>query len=104
MSFDTQRVVRMALIAAMVVSLGACASRPKPIGPAPTGPSGPSETYTPAPGPGSVSGSETGAPTPGSVQDFVINAGELVYFDTDSSSLRDDAKPVLDAQSNWLRR
>jgi peptidoglycan-associated lipoprotein len=104
MSFKTQRVVRLVLIGALALSLAACASRPKPKGPAATGPAPSGETYTPAPGPGAVSGGETGAPVPGSVQDFVINAGELVYFDTDSSSLRDDARPVLDAQSNWLRR
>jgi peptidoglycan-associated lipoprotein len=34
----------------------------------------------------------------------VINAGELVYFDLDSFTLRADAKPVLDAQAAWLRR
>src|SRR5260221_3053454 len=105
MSLDTQRVVRLALVAIVAVSLAACASRPKPAGPAATTTTPPSESYNPPPGPGPVTQNETsGAPTPGSIQDFVINAGELVYFDTDSSSLRDDAKPVLDAQSNWLRR
>jgi peptidoglycan-associated lipoprotein len=105
MSFDTPRIVRLALVAALAASLAACASRPKPKGPvAPTPPSA-GEAYTPPPGTGEVSqGQVPGAPVPGSVQDFVINAGELVYFDTDMSTLRDDAKPVLDAQSNWLRR
>jgi peptidoglycan-associated lipoprotein len=106
MSFDTQRIVRLALIVVATASIAACASRPKPIGPATPGP-GPSadENYTPPRSGGDISGGETsGATIPGSVQDFVINAGELVYFDTDSSSLRDDAHPVLDAQANWLRR
>ena len=37
------------------------------------------------------------------MQDFVVNVGELVYFDTDRYDLRADALPVLDAQSSWLR-
>src|SRR5262245_24709182 len=41
---------------------------------------------------------------PGSVQDFVINAGDRVYFDFDSYSVRADAAPVLDAQAAWLGR
>jgi peptidoglycan-associated lipoprotein len=105
MSFDTRRIVRLALIAAAAASMAACATKHKPLGPTGPGP-GPSagEETTPPPNNG-VSQSElpSGA-APGSIQDFVINAGELVYFDTDSSSLRDDARPVLDAQSNWLRK
>jgi peptidoglycan-associated lipoprotein len=100
------RIVRLALIVTTVASLAACASRPKPAGPAPTtAPPPASEGYTPPPSSGGVSqGTVPGAPVPGSAQDFVINAGELVYFDTDSSDLREDARPVLDAQSAWLRR
>jgi peptidoglycan-associated lipoprotein len=41
---------------------------------------------------------------PGSRQDFVTVAGERVYFETDSFSLRDDALPVLQAQAQWLQR
>jgi peptidoglycan-associated lipoprotein len=43
-------------------------------------------------------------PTPGSVQDFVINAGDLVYFDYNKYEVRDDARPVLDKQAAWLQR
>jgi peptidoglycan-associated lipoprotein len=38
------------------------------------------------------------------VQDFVINAGDRVYFDFDSYDIRADAQPVLDAQAGWLQR
>ncbi|HWU13548.1 MAG TPA: peptidoglycan-associated lipoprotein, partial [Caulobacter sp.] len=34
MSFDTQRVARLAMIGLAAASLAACASRPKPAGPA----------------------------------------------------------------------
>jgi peptidoglycan-associated lipoprotein len=38
------------------------------------------------------------------VQDFVISAGDRIYFDSDSFTVRGDAKPVLDAQASWLSR
>ncbi|HEV2364789.1 MAG TPA: peptidoglycan-associated lipoprotein Pal [Caulobacteraceae bacterium] len=41
---------------------------------------------------------------PGSVRDFVINVGDRVYFDYDKHDIRDDARPVLDAQAAWLAR
>jgi peptidoglycan-associated lipoprotein len=50
-----------------------------------------------------VSQQPTG-PLPGSTQDFVINVGDRVYFDTDRYDVRSDAQPILDAQSAWLSR
>jgi peptidoglycan-associated lipoprotein len=41
---------------------------------------------------------------PGSQRDFVINAGDRVYFDFDHYDLRVDAQPVLDSQAAWLKR
>jgi peptidoglycan-associated lipoprotein len=38
------------------------------------------------------------------VQDFVINIGERIYFDTDEYVVRNDAQPVLAAQAQWLSR
>jgi peptidoglycan-associated lipoprotein len=46
----------------------------------------------------------SGVPVPGSVRDFVINAGDLVYFDFDRYVVRDDSRRVLDSQANWLVR
>jgi peptidoglycan-associated lipoprotein len=43
-------------------------------------------------------------PVPGSEQDFIINAGDRVYFDLDQYTLRDEAKAVLDRQAQWLQR
>jgi peptidoglycan-associated lipoprotein len=65
-----------------------------------TTPTAPPTRETPPPPTGPVS---TGV-VPGSVQDFVINAGDRVYFDFDSYSVRADAGPVLDAQAAWLGR
>jgi peptidoglycan-associated lipoprotein len=43
-----------------------------------------------------------GAATPGSQQDFVVNVGDRVFFDTDSSELSDQARATLDKQAQWL--
>ncbi|MBU4436142.1 MAG: peptidoglycan-associated lipoprotein Pal [Alphaproteobacteria bacterium] len=101
MNFDTKRAARLALIGLAAASLAACASRPKPAGPvAPTPtPPTPSAPYTPPMSPPVNQG-----PIPGSMQDFVINIGERVYFDTDEYVVRSDAQPVLAAQAQWLNR
>ncbi len=39
---------------------------------------------------------------PGSQQDFVVNVGDRVFFDTDSSDLSDQARTTLDKQAQWL--
>lgn len=43
-----------------------------------------------------------GAATPGSAQDFVVNVGDRVFFDTDSTSLNTEAQTVLGRQAQWL--
>jgi peptidoglycan-associated lipoprotein len=42
------------------------------------------------------------AATPGSQQDFVVNVGDRVFFDTDSSELSQQARMTLDKQAQWL--
>ena len=42
------------------------------------------------------------AAAPGSQQDFVVNVGDRVFFDTDSSDLSDQARATLDKQAQWL--
>jgi peptidoglycan-associated lipoprotein len=43
-----------------------------------------------------------GAAAPGSQQDFVVNVGDRVFFDTDSSELSEQARATLDKQAQWL--
>ncbi|OHZ38751.1 peptidoglycan-associated lipoprotein Pal [Agrobacterium vitis] len=45
-----------------------------------------------------------GAATPGSTQDFTVNVGDRIFFDTDSTSIRADAQQTLDRQAQWLQR
>jgi peptidoglycan-associated lipoprotein len=41
---------------------------------------------------------------PGSVQDFAVNVGDRVFFETDSTELTARAKSTLDLQAQWLAR
>jgi peptidoglycan-associated lipoprotein len=43
-----------------------------------------------------------GSAAPGSQQDFVVNVGDRVFFETDSSELTDQARATLDKQAQWL--
>jgi peptidoglycan-associated lipoprotein len=43
-----------------------------------------------------------GAATPGSQQDFVVNVGDRVFFETDSTELTPQARATLDKQAQWL--
>jgi peptidoglycan-associated lipoprotein len=42
------------------------------------------------------------ASVPGSAQDFVVNVGDRVFFDTNSSDLSAQARETLDKQAQWL--
>ncbi len=68
-----------ALVAALAIS--ACASKP----------------------PGSDQAGLAGAAAPGSQQDFVVNVGDRVFFETDSSELTPQARATLDKQAQWLQ-
>jgi peptidoglycan-associated lipoprotein len=45
-----------------------------------------------------------GAATPGSPQDFTVNVGDRIFFDTDSSAIRADAQQTLTRQATWLNQ
>jgi peptidoglycan-associated lipoprotein len=49
-----------------------------------------------------ASGMSGTAATPGSQQDFVVNVGDRVFFETDSSELTEQARATLDKQAQWL--
>ena len=48
------------------------------------------------------SGALASAATPGSQQDFIVNVGDRVFFETDSSELTDQGRATLDKQAQWL--
>ena len=105
MSVKTSSLVKLAVAAMALLSVAACADKPKQVvntqppaqadnTPAPQVPQAPPVTK-PLASVGVV---------PGSQQDFVVNVGDRVYFDTDSSSIRADAQDILSAQAGWLVR
>ncbi len=110
----------LAAALAAALTMSACASRrappptaadtPPPLAETQPGtqPGGATPGGTAPGGPGEfgAGGGMAGVPAsgPGSLQDFVVNAGDRVYFDTDSYSIREDAAPVLAAQAQWLQR
>jgi peptidoglycan-associated lipoprotein len=42
------------------------------------------------------------AAAPGSQQDFVVNVGDRVFFETDSTELTPQSRATLDKQAQWL--
>src|SRR5262249_14316668 len=51
-----------------------------------------------------AAGGAGGAAVPGSQQDFVVNVGDRVFFETDSTDLTMQARATLDRQAQWLGR
>ena len=84
---NVMRFMRGAKFAAMVVaglSLAACANNPNQM----TG----------------ANAGLAGSAAPGSAQDFVVNVGDRVFFETDSTELTPQATATLDKQAQWLGR
>ena len=50
----------------------------------------------------SASSSSGGEITAGTQEDLIVNVGDIVFFEFDSSELTVDAQATLDAQAAWL--
>ena len=74
------RAAKIAAVLVAVVGLAACANNPT----------------------GQQAGA-AGAAVPGSAQDFVVNVGDRVFFETDSTELTPQARTTLDKQAQWLQ-
>jgi peptidoglycan-associated lipoprotein len=79
------RAVRLAVMLVVALSIGACAKNP---------------LNSDEQNPGLANAS---AATPGSQQDFVVNVGDRVFFESDSSELTPQAVATLEKQAQWLR-
>ena len=53
--------------------------------------------------PNQTAGVGAGAAAPGSQQDFVVNVGDRVFFESDSSELSPQSRATLDKQVQWLQ-
>ena len=83
----SSRTVRFA--AALVLALGAAAC---------------SKDTTGATGAGGAGAFGAGAAMAGGAQDFAVNVGDRVFFETDSTDLTPTATATLDKQAQWLSR
>ncbi len=104
MSLSTKSVLKAACAAVVLVSMAACAEKPKPVAMTPPPPVAPPAQQESAPPPRPVETAQMPGIAPGSQQDFVVNVGDRVYFDTDHSDVRADAQGILAAQAAWLVR
>ena len=74
------RTARLAAVLAAALGVAACANNPAE----------------------NAQANAAGMATPGSQQDFVVNVGDRVFFETDSSDLTPQARATLDKQAQWL--
>jgi peptidoglycan-associated lipoprotein len=51
-----------------------------------------------------LAGAAAGTAAPGSPQDFVVNVGDRVFFETDSTELTPQSRSTLDKQAQWLQQ
>ncbi len=92
------RGLRLAAAALLSATLAACAST-NPTDPAGFGGTGP------LPGQDGLGGNAgLGGSGPGSAQDFTVNVGDRIFFDTDSSEINVESAGTLDKQAAWLQR
>ncbi|WP_084704903.1 peptidoglycan-associated lipoprotein Pal [Beijerinckia mobilis] len=83
------RGVKLAMALSVALAIAACAKNP-------------ADDPTALAGYGA--GGRGGAATPGSPQDFAVNVGDRVFFESDSSELTQTAQATLDKQARWLQQ
>jgi peptidoglycan-associated lipoprotein len=83
-AMSAMRAVNLAGVLAAALALGACARN------------GTVDANNPAL-------ANASAATPGSQQDFVVNVGDRVFFESDSSELTQQSISTLEKQAVWLR-
>jgi peptidoglycan-associated lipoprotein len=97
---------RVPAILMIAVSLAACSAADNGTNSGAGGANGP---YG-AGGPGSGAGGAAGVggyasqAIPGSEEDLTQNVGDRIYFETNQSTLSDEARATLDKQAAWLQR
>ena len=73
--------LKLAAVLVVALSMGACANK-NPLG---------------------ADGAMASAATPGSQQDFVVNVGDRVFFESDQTELSPQAIATLEKQARWLQ-
>jgi len=85
MNLTFGRGARLVAVIGVALMVAACANKPKT-------------------GAGADGAFGAGAATPGSSQDFVVNVGDRVFFETDSTELTVVSRTTLDRQAQWLNQ
>lgn len=80
----SKRISKVVVMLAMALAIAGCASKKNL--------------------PDNAGGLGLNSATPGSQQDFTVNIGDRVFFETDSSALTPVARQTLDKQAQWLGR
>ena len=93
-SFASMQGLKYAAVLAAALTLGACAKNPTDMA-AVDGRGGAGV---------GVGAGGAGSASPGSQQDFVVNVGDRVFFDSDSTELSATAQATLDKQATWLNQ
>jgi peptidoglycan-associated lipoprotein len=78
------RALGLCAAAVLALAMSACANSPRP------------DT--------DLVNNKDGSAPPGSPRDFAVNAGDLVYFSTDSVDLSPEAQQTLASQARWLKQ
>jgi peptidoglycan-associated lipoprotein len=102
MNFTPRSLWTLTLVGASAAALSACAHHEPPPPPAPA--STPMAEAPPAPPPYQPTQSQPAGPVPGSVKDFVVSAGDRIYFGTNENTVSPEGGAILDAQAQWLQR
>jgi peptidoglycan-associated lipoprotein len=55
-------------------------------------------------GAGGLGAGGIGSATPGSAQDFVVNVGDRIFFETDQTDISSANRVTLDKQARWLQQ
>jgi peptidoglycan-associated lipoprotein len=83
LNLTLSRGARMVAIIGLALMVAACANKPKTTG---------------------ATAGVGGSAMPGSSQDFVVNVGDRVFFETDSTELTSVSRATLDRQAQWLKQ
>ena len=75
------RGIRLAAVLAAALAISACANKPEE----------------------NAQANAANAATPGSQQDFVVNVGDRVFFESDQTELSPQAIATLEKQAQWLQ-
>ena len=95
-------IIRLLTGATLVFFLASCSTTPKDT--ADSSGSGSSSSSSDVSSTSSDAGSDSASIEPGSQEDLIVNVGDRVFFNYDSSELDSDAQELLQDQVAWLKQ